>query len=162
MGNTFADVKHFLFSHSPKLLLGVNHQPVITEHGRLPARKGAMSDEWRTCCYCSLSSLASPRRPVSHSFRHLPPPSLRSGVAVTDPSGTAYPSIPEQLYGSWASVVLRPGDERRGGKTYFSLFPTEFKAIIPTALCSFVAGTANTNGSQVCSFDTYRITNFAS
>lgn len=70
----------------------------------------ALSPVWSVCC-------SVPRSPRLL----LPPPSVLSGVMVTDPSGTTYPGIPEQLYGSSASVALRPGDERGGGKDFFSL-----------------------------------------
>lgn len=84
-------------------------------------RDGVVFDECEACLYCSLSPLASPCRSVSRSLSLRNPP---SGVTVTDPSGTAYPGIPEQLFGSPASVPLRPGDERGSGETSFSFSPS--------------------------------------
>lgn len=51
------------------------------------------------------------------------------------------PGIPEQLFGSSASVVLRPGDERGNGKTFIFIFPSfqnSKKLLFPPTLCSFV------------------------
>lgn len=55
--------------------------------------------------------------PVSQNPRTSSP--LLPPVMVTDPSGTAYPCILEQLFGSSASVALRAKDERGSGKTSF-------------------------------------------
>lgn len=87
-----------------------------------------------------------------------PPPAILSGVTVTDPSGTAYPGIPEQLFGSSASVLLRPRDERGSGKTFFffSSFQHNRELLFPPALCSFVPLIVSTHGSHVCSFDSER------
>lgn len=94
--------------------------------------------------------------PLSVALSHTPsdfhpppprPPSVLSGVMATDPSSAAYPGIPEQLFGSLASAVLRPADERGNGKTSLSFPPpskTATKLLFPPALCSFVFLIAST------------------
>lgn len=83
----------------------------------------------------SLPFLASLCRSVSHPFGLAPPrpPSVLSGVMATDPSSTAYPGIPEQLFGSSASAVREWKD--------FSFISPSFqnsnKAIIPSRALFF-------------------------
>lgn len=81
-------------------------------------------------------SLPPPVSQNPHTSTPLLPP-----VMVTDPSGTAYPCILEQLFGSSASVALRAKDERGSGKTsffpFFTLHPTQYKANIPSCVLFF-------------------------
>lgn len=76
--------------------------------------------------------------PVSQNPRTSTP--LLPPVMVTDPSGTAYPCILEQLFGSSASVALRAKDERGSGKTsFFPCFSPSIqhntKLISPPVFC---------------------------
>lgn len=76
--------------------------------------------------------------PVSQNPRTSTP--LLPPVMVTDPSGTAYPCILEQLFGSSASVALRAKDERGSRKTsFFPCFSPSIqhntKLISPPVFC---------------------------
>lgn len=125
MGNTNADGRGSPFS---------NHRAEHPEH--LLGGESSTSHQCARWCVCRLagqercafwwvlgsslllSLLFGLSLPLRLSLPLSPP-----GVMVTDPSGTAYPGIPEQLFGSSASVPLRPGDERGSGKTSFSFSP---------------------------------------
>lgn len=129
---------------------------------------GLAGQEWRGFRWASLSLSLPPSAcvpqpggcSVSRSLGRLglpPPRPLRCYGDGSERHGLSQ-HIPERLFGSSASVALRPGDEReRAGKTSFSFFPLRSSTIesyySPPMLCSFVPLMVSTHGSHVCSFD---------